>query len=240
MASVSEYQVLELEELLAVAQRAGAEADIRAALLTGAGDVFVSGADLNELREASSPEDAARFSELGVALALAYSRLPYPVLCAMEGPAIGGGAELACMCDLRICDARATFSFKHVRMGTTTAWGTTARLASLVGPARAARLLYTAHEIGADEALTMGLVDAKAEWDRMALDLAVAWGHDIALGSPTAVAVIKRNLVANVATDESIAFFERSAFVSTWAKEDRKEAVEAYFARRPPAWKPRA
>ena len=159
--------------------------------------------------------------------------LDVPVIAALPGPAYGGGAELAVACDLRIADPKAKISFKQVRMGVTTAWGTIPRLVSLCGHSTAARLLYTAQEIGAVSALGMGLVDAVSEAGG-AVAGALAWASDIAQGSPGAVASMKALLRES---RQSIVSHERGRFVATWSGADHAEAMEAYFSRRPPAWR---
>jgi len=222
-----------LDALVDAVEAARSDKNVRAAILTGAGHAFVSGGDLRELRDRDTPQDAERFSDLGYGLCRAIGELPFPVIAALPGPAIGGGAELALACDLRIADMRAKISFKQVRMGVTTAWGTVPRLVSLVGSSCAARLLFTAYEISATEAKLARLVDEVTE-NGLARTTALAWASDIALGSPKAVADMKR-LVADVTRSKNREL-ERQLFVDTWSGPDHREAVEAYFERRPPVW----
>ena len=225
-----------LNELARAVTDAGSDRSVRAAVLTGGGDIFVSGGDLRELRGKNTPQDAERFSDLGWDLCRAMGELAVPVVCAMPGPAIGGGAELALACDMRVADVRATISFKQVRMGVTTAWGSVPRLLSLVGAGAAARLLYTGHEIGAAEAKLVGLVDEVTE-NGLARTTALAWAVDIAKGSPRAVADMKRILRETTeATARSVRGLERQLFVETWSGVDHAEAVDAYFERRPARW----
>jgi enoyl-CoA hydratase len=223
------------DALRRAAEAAAADASLRAVVLTGAGDTFVSGGDLRELKDALSAEDGERLAELGSDLMLKLEALPVPVIAALPGPAIGGGAELAVACDLRVADARARVSFKQVRMGVTTAWGTIARLTALVGRGTAARLLYTAHDVGAADAKGLGLVDEVAP-DGTCREVALAWARDIALASPAAVAGMKTLLAHAARAPDTIAVEERRRFVATWAGADHAEAVNAYFARRAPAW----
>ncbi len=227
-----------IAELLAAVRAAGSDPEIRAAIVTGAGDAFVSGGDLRELRGRDRPADAERLSDEGFALTAALADLPFPVLAALPGPAIGGGAELALACDLRVADARARIAFKHVRMGATTSWGTVPRLAALVGSGTAARLLFTAREVGAAEAKALGLVDEVTE-PGLARSTALAWASEIALGSPTAVARTKRLLRETLATARDVRAVERAYFVETWSSADHRDAVEAFFERRPARWEPR-
>lgn len=208
---------------------------VRAAVLTGAGHAFVSGGDLRELRDRNTPQDAERLSDMGYHLCRAIEELPFPVVAALSGPAIGGGAELAIACDLRVADVRASFQLKQVRMGVTTAWGTVPRLLALVGAGVAARLLYAGHEIGAAEAKLLGLVDEVTE-NGLARTTALAWAADVAQGSPRAVADMKRLVREASAASPDVRALERQLFVDTWSGPDHHEAVEAYFARKPPAF----
>ena len=186
----------------------------------------------------SSAEDAERLSDAGYALTSAIGELPFPVIAAIEGPAIGGGAELALACDLRIADARARISFKQVRMGVTTAWGTVPRLIALVGAGTAARLLFTGQDISAAECKRLGLVDEVTD-EGDARTMALAWASDIARGSPKAVAETKRLLREATTTVRDVRALERQAFIDTWSGPDHRDAIEAYFARRPPRWQAR-
>jgi enoyl-CoA hydratase/carnithine racemase len=226
-----------LDALVDAVQVAKGDRDVRAAILTGAGHAFVSGGDLRELRDKDTPQDAERFSDLGWELCRAISELPFPVIAALPGPAIGGGAELALACDLRVCDMRAKISFKQVRMGVTTAWGTVPRLIALVGASTAARLLFTAYEMSATEAKLVRLVDEVVE-NGLARTTALAWATDIAQGSPKAIADMKR-LVVHATFAEQHRELERQLFVDTWSGPDHREAVDAYFERRSPVWLPR-
>lgn len=219
----------------AVAQ-ASADPTARVAILTGAGDVFVSGGDLRELREKSTATDAELLSDAGFSLTSAIGALRFPVICAMPGPAIGGGAELAIACDLRVAVAGARIAFVQTRMGVSTAWGTVPRLCALVGPGVAGRLLYTARSLDTGEAKELGLID-DVVGSGSVLDTALEWAEEIAKGSPPAVAAMKRLVRA---TSESMANavrpLEREAFVATWSGPDHAEAVTAYFERRLPRW----
>lgn len=227
-----------LNELIDAVAEAGRDRSVRAVVLTGEGHTFVSGGDLRELRGKNTPQDAERFSDLGWDLTRAMSELPVPIVCAMPGPAIGGGAELALACDMRVADLRAKISFKQVRMGVTTAWGTVPRLVALVGVGTAARLLYTSHEVAAAEAKLLGLVDEVTE-NGLARTTALAWASDIAEASPRAVAEMKRLVRETVATTHDVRAIERQLFVDTWSGADHNEAVEAYFERRAAKWEER-
>ena len=205
--------------------------DARAGVLTGTGDVFVAGGDLYELRDKLSAADAAELTDAGYALTQAIAEAPFPVLCALSGAAIGGGAELAVACDLRVAGPLGRLSFMQVRMGVTTSWGTVSRLTALVGAGAAARLLYTARSVGPVEAKEIGLVDEVSD-DPLAT--ARAWAADIARGPASVVAELKVLLRSASDPSPEERARERAAFIRTWSGPEHQRAVEAYFARRQP------
>ena len=214
---------------------AGSDATLRAVVLTGAGDTFVSGGDLRELRTATTSEQAAQLADAGRQVCDAIARLPVPVIAALPGAAIGGGAELATACDLRIADTRATVCFKHARMAVTTAWGILPKLVGMVGHGAASRLLLTAEEIGAREALGLGLVDAVTE-DGGCVELAVAWGLEVAKAAPLAAAALKALLQEALDPSADVRAAERARFIAAWTSADHADAVEAFFESRTPKW----
>ena len=216
---------------LAAAVREAARGPYRAAILGAKGEIFVAGGDLKDL-DGHAAEDAAYLSDTGAALTNALVALPFPVIAVLNGPAIGGGAELAVACDLRIAHPRARLSFKQVRMGVTTSWGMVPRLVALAGAGTAARLLYTAHDVPAEECLRLGLVDAV---DEEADALALRWAADIAAGAPGAIAATKE--ILNAGADARA--LERERFITCWSSGDHEEAVAAFFAKRPPVFRPR-
>lgn len=224
--------------LVGALDAARADAGLRAVVLTGAGDTFASGGDLRELRTATSADDAGRLSDVGRQVCDAIAALPVPVLAALPGAAIGGGAELAVACDLRVADDRASLSFKHARMGVTTAWGILPKLVGMVGHGAASRLLLAGHAVDAPEALRLGLVDAVTP-DGGCVERAVAWGHDIGKGAPSAVAEIKALLREATGSTTALRALERERFVAAWTSDDHEDAVEAFFEGRPPRWTPR-
>jgi enoyl-CoA hydratase len=225
-----------LDALVAAVAEAQADANLRAVVLTAAGATFVSGGDLRELRKANSRDDGARIAALGRRVCDGFAALRVPVIGALPGPAIGGGAELAVACDLRVADPRAKLSFKHARMGVTTAWGTLPKLVGMVGQGQAARLLLTGHDVDAAEALRIGLVEGVSE-EGDSLATAVSWAHQVAKSSPGAIAGFKQLLSeAAVGSPAQLRARELDLFVEAWAAPDHEEAVESFFEARPPKW----
>ncbi len=97
-------------------------------MFTGGGETFVSGGDLKDFQTLVTAEDGKRMAERMGTILTRLSRLPVPVIAALNGPAVGGGTEVALACDLRVAAANAYFSFRQVTMGIMTAWGGAPRL----------------------------------------------------------------------------------------------------------------
>jgi enoyl-CoA hydratase len=214
---------------------AGTDPSLRAVVLTGEGDTFAAGGDLRELRFATTAEEAAQLADAGRHVCDAIARLHVPVIAALPGAAIGGGAELALACDMRVADARASLCFKHGRMAVTTAWGILPKLVATVGHAAASRLLLAGHTVGANEAMRLGLVDDVRE-SGGSVARAIAWGLDVAQASPLAIAELKGLLRDAIGAVADLRARERERFIATWTSEDHREAMEAFFGGRAPRW----
>jgi enoyl-CoA hydratase len=227
-----------MDHLLVEVTAAAQDKTLRAIVLTGHGDTFVSGGNLNELKDASGERDAEQLSDVGYEVCTSLEQLGVPVIAALPGAAIGGGAELALACDMRIADERARISFKQARLGVTPAWGSVPRLVATVGASAAARLLFTAHEIPAAEAKAMGLVDEVSP-DGTCLHFAMRWANDVCRGSPRAIALAKALLREARQTSPDLRALERERFVATWTGPDHAEAMAAFFEKRAPVWNPR-
>jgi enoyl-CoA hydratase len=140
-----------------------ATAEVKAAVIRGAGDKsFAAGGDLQELSAVRNLDEAAAMSREGRAMLDAVRRFPVPVVAALNGDALGGGAELAVACDFRVAVGHARIGFLQGRLGITPAWGGSIDLADLVGPQRALVLMARYPVLGAAEAKALGLIDAVA------------------------------------------------------------------------------
>ncbi|MDQ6880650.1 MAG: enoyl-CoA hydratase/isomerase family protein [Pseudomonadota bacterium] len=150
-----------LAELAAAVLTAGAREDVRYVVVTGAGDkYFAAGGDLHDL--ANVRDDAAvmgMMEEAGAALD-AIRQCRVPVIAFLNGDAIGGGAELALACDMRLQAAHARIGYIQARLGITSAWGGGPDLFQLIGPAHAMRMMARCELVPADQALAWGLADA--------------------------------------------------------------------------------
>lgn len=168
---------------------AGLEAEPKLLLLTGGADgMFAAGADIAQLRERSGV-DALRGINSGLFDRI--RKLPLPSVAAVDGPALGGGAELAYACDMRVCTERAVFGQPEVRLGILPGAGATWRLPQLVGESLAKELLFTGRRITADEALTARLVSRVVADPAHLMQTATGLLDDMAKASPLALRLTK-------------------------------------------------
>ncbi|GAA1918980.1 enoyl-CoA hydratase/isomerase family protein [Microbacterium aoyamense] len=168
------------------------EAGPRILILAGSGGVFASGADIAELRDRTA-EDARR--GINATAFIRVNELPMPVIAALDGYALGGGAELALAADLRVATPRLRFGNPETGLGIMPAAGATWRLREIVGEARASELLLTGRILDADEALAWGIVASLHEPDGL-LDAAHTLADRIAANDPLATMHTKRALRA--------------------------------------------
>lgn len=223
-----------LSRLLAI----HADRGVRVVVLTGAGDSFCSGADLESMRrladapEDENREDARRLAELMSAL----SELNQPTIARINGPAHGGGAGLVACCDIAVASQTAVFSFPELRLGLAPAVIAPYVLAAL-GARQARRFLLTGEPISAGKALDIGLIHALAEHD--GLDAAVAREVDSLLrAAPEAVAAFKQ-LLGRLSRPSAELREETAALIARLrASSEGREGLRAFRERRKPRWEP--
>jgi enoyl-CoA hydratase len=217
-------------ELTSAFRALGAEAGVRAAILTGAGKAFVAGADIAEMAALTTAE-AKRFADAGHALGALIEALPFPVIAAVNGFALGGGCELALACDFIYAADVAKLGQPEVNLGVIPGFGGTQRLARRVGIARARELVYTGDMLTAEQALAVGLVNAvhpAAELLLRARDTALK----IASRGPLAVAAAKRVMLRGEGIDLAAANeLEAQAFSALFGTEDQRAGMKAFLAK---------
>jgi enoyl-CoA hydratase len=214
---------LNLELCRAIHQAAdgAVDAGARVIVITGRGTAFCSGADLGGVY---GPE----FLEALYGMLHHLTKLPIPLIAAVNGPAIGAGTQLAIACDLRVVDETATFAVPTARNGMAVDAWTIRTLAQLAGTGPARRLMLAAEALDREEALTRGLADRAGT-----LADAVAWAHEIAALAPLALAHNK--LVLNSSDDSAI----DASFAAVWASQDVREAAQARAEKRTPVFEGR-
>lgn len=235
MNALSRATVRRLGEL---AREAASMSDVRAIVLTGAGDrAFCAGADLKE-RQGMDEEDVRDFLGLYRAAFDAIARCPKPVVAAINGVAFGGGLELALACDLRIMAADARVGLTEVSLAIIPGAGGTQRLTRLLGEAKAKELILLARRLSADEALALGVVGKVAPEGESVLDAALAWVEPLAEAAPIAVSAALDAIDAafDLSLDAGL-LHERRCYERTLASEDRLEALAAFHGRRKPVYR---
>jgi enoyl-CoA hydratase/carnithine racemase len=218
----------------------GADADIsvRAVILTGAGSAFSSGGDVKKmgpgrgLRD-SLPAQTRRNYKSGIQrLPLVFEALEVPVIAAVNGPAIGAGCDLACMCDLRIASEQARFAESFVKLGIVPGDGGAWLLPRVVGFSKAAEMALTGEMIDAREALACGLVSRVVPAESL-IGSAQEVAEKIAANPPHAVRMTRR-LLREGYRAELPAILELSAAMQalSHATQDHDEALAALLDRR--------
>jgi enoyl-CoA hydratase/carnithine racemase len=231
--------VAELVEACADAQR---DQSVRAIVLTGTGTVFSSGGNVKDMQkyflQESSPQAIREEYRTGIQrVPLALYGLDVPVIAAVNGPAIGAGCDLACMCDIRIAGKSATFAESFVKVGIVPGDGGAWLLPRVVGLSKACEMAFTGGALDAHEALACGLVSRVVESDQL-MDSALALAHRIA-ANPGGVLRMTKRLIREGQVSSLASLLELSASFQAIAHmdPDHHEAVRAFVEKRAPNFK---
>jgi 2-(1,2-epoxy-1,2-dihydrophenyl)acetyl-CoA isomerase len=226
-----------IEALFAAIKRAAADPDCRAILITGAGKGFCAGADLVDRAVAPGQPrpDLGQSLDKGVnPLVRAIRGLPKPVVCAVNGPAAGAGANLALACDIVLAAKSAQFLQAFARVGLIPDAGGTFILPRLVGDARARALMMLADPIGAEQAQASGMI-YRAVDDEDLMGEARIVAERLAAGATRALGLIKRALAASAANNlDAQLDLERDLQHEAGAGDEFIEGVRAFLDKRPP------
>ena len=218
-------------ELLGAVEALDADADVGCILITGSDKAFAAGADIKEMADKSyidmfRADYAADYERL--------TRVRKPVIAAVAGFALGGGCELAMMCDFIIAADNAKFGQPEIKLGIIPGIGGTQRLARAVGKAKAMDLILTGRMMDAAEAERSGLV-ARVVPAASLMEEAIKVAETIAAMSQPSLLAAKE--AVNRSFETSLAEglrFERRVFHALFATKDRKEGMAAFIAKRPP------
>lgn len=212
--------------------RLAADSDVRAILIKGANARFCAGADIDVMSTHTRETYRAMRREVDVEDAL--ERCGKPVVCAIERWALGGGAELALACDVRVMGRSATFGFPEVDLGLFPGAGGTQRLTRLVGVSRAFWLLATGHRLSADEALADGIATEVVDDDQV-IARATEIAEQLAAGPTVAIGLIKE-LVYECWGRELSAGLDREgeAVFRVLGSDDLREGFAAFHEKRAP------
>jgi enoyl-CoA hydratase len=227
-----------LGDFIATVQRAGADPDVRVVIVTGVPGAFCAGTDLSDLASVPGEQRGlrGRADERGRWWPLV--EIPQPTICAVDGPAVGMGAEFTVQCDLRLATPNARFAWNFAHRGLVPDTGAgTWLLPRLLGPQRALELIYTGRFVSAEEALALGYVlevVAPDELHERARSLALA----IAAGSSPLSTRLTKHLVYEGFAGDIGAHMERhtAAMSTCFRSNDHREGVAAFLERRPAAF----
>jgi enoyl-CoA hydratase/carnithine racemase len=232
-----------VDAIVAAIERLNQSRNARVAILTGAGTAFSSGGDLRAMQKAfevrtEQPALTTQYYKFGIQrIPLAFEKLDVPVIAAVNGPAIGAGLDLACMCDMRIASESARFAESFVKVGLVPGDGGAWLLPRVVGYSRACEMAFTGDMLTAQEALACGLV-SRVVPDAELLDAAKALAGRIAVNPPYAVRMAKRLLIEGRHSRlDTVLELSASLQALAHATGDHREAVNAFLEKRPPEFK---
>jgi len=228
-----------VEEFVQVCDEIRRDASVKAVILTGAGPIFSSGGNVKDMQrffdDALTPDAIREEYRQGIQrIPRALNQLDVPVICAVNGPAIGAGLDLTCMCDIRIASETATFAESFVRVGIVPGDGGAWLLPRAVGRAKAAEMAFTGEAIDAQQALACGLVSRVVPADQL-LPTARALADKIA-ANPGAVMRMTKRLLREGEHSTLESLLELSAGYQALAHKtaDHREAVMAFVEKRKP------
>ncbi len=227
-----------MEELTEAARAFERDSEVSAVVLTGRADLFTLGFNLKDGARvrARSLAERRRLLAAGPRMCQTWEDLEPLTLVAIEGWCVGGGAALSVACDLRVIGETATFYVPEIERGMNMSWGSVPRIANLVGPARAKRIVIMAERVPAATALTWGLADEIAPAGRV-LDAALRMAERVAAMPPVQVRMCKAgiNAYAN-ALAKAASALDRDQYLLAQSSADHAEAVAAFFERREPKY----
>lgn len=223
-----------MQELIQALEALDADASIGCMVLSGGEKAFAAGADIKQMAQATAIE-MLRQDDLAV-----WDRIRLikkPLIAAVNGFALGGGCEVAMMCDLIIAGENAKFGQPEINIGVIPGAGGTQRLTRAVGKAKSMELILTGRPFKAAEALEMGLIN-KVVPDDQVLTEAKAMAHTIAEKPAVAVQLAKQTVLKAFESNlEEGLDYERKLFYLCFATEDQKEGMQAFQEKRQPTWK---
>lgn len=220
-----------MQALAAVLAAAEADAGVRCIVITGSEKAFAAGADVREM-QGKSYAQALSEDIFGPEVA-AISRIRKPIIAAVSGYCLGGGCELAMLCDFILCSETARFGQPEVNLGIIPGMGGSQRLTRAVGKSKAMEMVLTGRMMDAVEAERAGLVSRVVPTaDLMAEAVKTA----TAIAGKSALAVMAAKEAVNRAQETSLTeglLFERRQFHAMFGTEDQKEGMVAFIAKRP-------
>ncbi|MGA6956000.1 MAG: enoyl-CoA hydratase-related protein, partial [Candidatus Acidiferrales bacterium] len=217
--------------------RVQGDKSIHCVVITGAGRAFCAGGDLELLRDARKRKAVAEVEALvqaGKEIAVAIATMPKIVIAAVNGPAAGGGMNLALAADIRIASDQARFAESFAQIGLFPDFGGTYFLPRIVGPARAAELFYTGQMLSADDALHMGIVTRVVPAEQFEAETKKL-AESIASGAGLAQRDVKHRMITEQRKELEAALDEEIRLqIHCFDSQDFLEGLNAFFEKRKP------
>ena len=227
-----------IQDLGAAFDEVLADPQVKAVIVTGAGQFFSAGADVNALAKLKGYEDSRQLVLMGQSLFNKIERSRKPVIAAINGRfALGGGNELAMACHIRYAEESVRFGQPEINLGLIPGWGATQRLVRLIGKGKALELLLTGDQIQAQEAYRLGLVDKVVPVGTV-LSEAKRLAQKISLMSLMAIEALIE--VVNEGSETTLAAglrYEGDRFARLCECEDMREGVGAFLEKRRPQFR---
>lgn len=221
-----------MEELEDLVDRLERDRSLRAFVLEGSGRrSFISGGDLKEFHTIRSEEDARAMAERMHRLLRRLEELPCWTLAAVNGPAYGGGCEIALAFDFRLAAEGASFGFTQGKFYLPPGWGGLTRLVHLVGRPTALRWLAGAEVVQVEEALEKGLVDRSAPYESFREE-ALAWAGELCHNGRDYIAALKQGALRATPHRRACMEEELEAFTRFWVDPRHHERVQRFLERR--------
>ena len=223
-----------LNELSSAVENINSDIDISAIIVTGAGEkAFVAGADIEELSELDE-ESGKQLSLKGQKIFSAIENSEKPYIAAINGYALGGGAELAMACHIRVGSNSAVIGLPETSLGIIPGYGGTQRLTRLVGRAKALEMILTASHVKADEALRIGLLNRLTE-EQSPVEVARKLASKMLKNGPLALG--KAIIAVNSAYDDDGYQSEAALFGELCSTHDFREGTTAFLEKRKPEFR---
>lgn len=207
--------------------------EIRAVIITGEGNSFVAGADIKEFIS-WTPDMVRELTQKGQSIFTKIENYPRPVIAAINGYALGGGLELALVCDIRIASDKAKFGLPETTLGIVPGYGGSARLPKIINEGQAKKMIFTGEIINAMEAKSIGLVQEVVS-EELTLLKSIEIATKIKQNAPIAISNIKRviNMGRNLSTEENLKN-EADVAEICFSSQDKIEGVDSFINKRKP------
>jgi enoyl-CoA hydratase/carnithine racemase len=229
-----------VQELSAAFDEVTANEQVKVIIITGAGQFFVAGADINEINALQGYDQAYEVLRAGQLLFNKIENSKKPVIAAINGRAcLGGGNELAMACHIRIAEDSVQFGQPEIKLGIIPGWGGTQRLPRLVGKGLALELILTGNNIKAQEAYRIGLVNKVVPVGTVVRE-ALRWAKVLSIWGAVAMAAVLKAVNEGLEmTLEDGLKHEADLFAKLTATEDMREGVKAFLEKRKPEFRDR-